>query len=235
MDLPVQVGRERILIFISFCSILTLKGLDHTAYKREGEFLYSSLLIKRLLRWLRGKDAACYAEDMVSILGLERCPGEGNGNLLLYSRLENSLDSEPRGLQFRGWQRVGRDWVHVHTLTHTVKCRLISSRNTLRDIARNHPEIVYQLYLDISSSSNIDNKINHFRLKHIWRSCCLVSPDQAPLSVVFPRREYWNGLSFPSPGDLHDSGIKPLSPAWQVDSLTLSHQETLFWRWGEVN
>jgi len=28
----------------------------------------------------------------------------------------------------------------------------------------------------------------------------------------FPRQEYWSGLPFPSPGDLPDSGIKPVSP-----------------------
>ena len=36
----------------------------------------------------------------------------------------------------------------------------------------------------------------------------------------FPRQEYWSGLPFPSPEDLPDSGIKPLSPALQVDSYT---------------
>ena len=29
----------------------------------------------------------------------------------------------------------------------------------------------------------------------------------------FPRQEYWSGLLFPSPGDLPDLGIKPVSPA----------------------
>ena len=33
-----------------------------------------------------------------------------------------------------------------------------------------------------------------------------------PLSMEFPRQEYWSGLSFPSPGDLPDLGTKPLSP-----------------------
>jgi len=36
------------------------------------------------------------------------------------------------------------------------------------------------------------------------------------------RREYQSGLSFPSPGDLPDPGIKHASPAWQADSLPLS-------------
>ena len=42
---------------------------------------------------------------------------------------------------------------------------------------------------------------------------------QASLSMGFPRQEYWSGLPFPSPGDLPDPGIKPGSPALQVDSL----------------
>ena len=29
----------------------------------------------------------------------------------------------------------------------------------------------------------------------------------------FPRQEYWHGLSFPSPGELPDPGIKSMSPA----------------------
>ena len=39
---------------------------------------------------------------------------------------------------------------------------------------------------------------------------------QAPLSMGFLRQEEWNGLSFPSPGDLPDPGIKPGSPALQT-------------------
>ena len=34
---------------------------------------------------------------------------------------------------------------------------------------------------------------------------------QAPLSMGFPRQEYWSGLPFPSPGDLPDPGIEPTS------------------------
>ena len=36
---------------------------------------------------------------------------------------------------------------------------------------------------------------------------------QAPLSVEFPRQEYWSGLPFPPPRDLPDPGIEPMSPA----------------------
>ena len=46
---------------------------------------------------------------------------------------------------------------------------------------------------------------------------------QAPLSMELSRQEYWSGLPFPSPGDLPNPGIKPVSPALQADSLPLSH------------
>ena len=36
---------------------------------------------------------------------------------------------------------------------------------------------------------------------------------QAPLSMGFPRQEYWGGFPFPSPGDLPNPGIEPMSPA----------------------
>ena len=47
---------------------------------------------------------------------------------------------------------------------------------------------------------------------------------QASLFMGFSRQEYWNGLPFPSPGDLPNPGIKPGSPALQVDFYCLSHQ-----------
>ena len=46
---------------------------------------------------------------------------------------------------------------------------------------------------------------------------------QAPLSMGFSRQEDWSGLPFPPPGDLPDPGIKPVSPALQVDPLPLNH------------
>ena len=35
---------------------------------------------------------------------------------------------------------------------------------------------------------------------------------QGPLFLGFPRQEYWSGLPFPTPGDLPDQGIQPVSP-----------------------
>ena len=50
---------------------------------------------------------------------------------------------------------------------------------------------------------------------------------QAPLSVGFPRQEYWSGLPFPSPGDLPEPGIELVSPA-------LSGRFSTCWAIGEA-
>ena len=51
-----------------------------------------------------GKESACNAGDLGSILGSGRSPGEGNGYPLQYSCLENSMDG-------------GAWWATVHVVT----------------------------------------------------------------------------------------------------------------------
>ena len=62
----------------------------------------------------------------------------------------------------------------------------------------------------------------------VFKSCQLFATPwtvahQTPLSMGFPRQEYWSGLPFPSPGEIPDPGIKPMPPALQAYSLPLSH------------
>ena len=72
------------------------------------------------------------------------------------------------------------------------------------------------------------NKDAKFREYLHWRSTCRVwvcvccvqlfvvpwtVTCQAPLSVGFPRQEYWSGSAFPTPADLPSPGIKLTSPA----------------------
>ena len=58
---------------------------------------------------------------------------------------------------------------------------------------------------------------------HSVTANCFATPQtvacQATLSMEFSRQVYWNGLPFPSPGDLPNPGIEPESPAQQADSL----------------
>ena len=55
-------------------------------------------------------------------------------------------------------------------------------------------------------------------LIHIAKSCPTLydltdcSPPGSSAHGIFPRQEYWSGLPFPSPGDLPDPGIEPVSP-----------------------
>ena len=49
-------------------------------------------LSKRLPCWLSGKESTCHAGDPSSILRLGGFLGEGNGNSLRYSCLENPMD-----------------------------------------------------------------------------------------------------------------------------------------------
>ena len=56
-----------------------------------------------------GKESACNAGDLASIPGLGRSPGEGNGNTLQYSHLENPRDRGAWRAIVQGSQRAGQD------------------------------------------------------------------------------------------------------------------------------
>ena len=53
------------------------------------------------------------------------------------------------------------------------------------------------------------HSLSHVRLFATpWTVAC-----KAPLSMGFPKQEYWSGLSCPPPAYLSNPGIEPLSPA----------------------
>ena len=56
-----------------------------------------------------GKEPAWNVEDLSLIPSVGRSTGEGHGNPLQYSCLENSMDRGAWWLQFMGSQRVGHD------------------------------------------------------------------------------------------------------------------------------
>ena len=56
-----------------------------------------------------GKESACNAGDPGSIPELGRSPGEGNGNPLQYSCLENPRDRGARGMPSMRLHRVRYD------------------------------------------------------------------------------------------------------------------------------
>ena len=62
--------------------------------------------------------------------------------------------------------------------------------------------------------------VNHFSRVQLFATLWTVA-HQAPLSVELSRQEYRSGLPGPTPGDLPDPGIKPVSLSllhWQTGS-----------------
>ena len=52
---------------------------------------------------------------------------------------------------------------------------------------------------------------SHFRYVQLFETLWTVACPRAPLSMGFSRQEYCSGLLCPSPGDLPDPGIEPVS------------------------
>ena len=84
-----------------------------------------------LPRWLSGKESACCAGDSgdtVSIPGLERFPGGGNGNPLQYSCLENPMD---RGAWQATVYRVTKSWAQLSTSRDYIIFNYLNIRKNL--------------------------------------------------------------------------------------------------------
>ena len=68
-----------------------------------------------------------------SVPGLGRSPGVGNGNPLLSSCLENSMDKESCGLQSMGSQSIWHNWTTKHRAEHLYSGK---STNPTLDMSR---------------------------------------------------------------------------------------------------
>ena len=77
-----------------------------------------------------GKEPACSAGDLGSIPGLGRSPGEGNGNPLQYSCLENPMDREAWRATVRGVARVGQDLVTKPPIPPLMKTLVVHATGT---------------------------------------------------------------------------------------------------------
>ena len=91
--------------------LVTLKSLLQYHSSKLSVLQCSVFFMAHLLHGSDGKEFACNAGDLVSIPGLGRSPGEGNGYPLQYSCLKNSMN---RG----AWQAT----VHGVTKSQTLLC-----------------------------------------------------------------------------------------------------------------
>ena len=91
----------------------------------------------------------------------------------------------------------------------------VGSQRVRHDVAMEQQEVRKSLW----------NKNHLLRTNLLLFYCCLLATKlcptlydpidcspQAPLSMEFPRQEYWSGSKFPSPGDFLNPGIEPTSP-----------------------
>ena len=81
-------------------------------------------------------ESACSAGDQGSILGWGRSPGEGDGNPLQGSHLENPMDRGAWWSTVTGSQKVGHNWVtNIHTLQREASGMCIFLKSISIDIS----------------------------------------------------------------------------------------------------
>ena len=103
------------LIYFLHSSFYLLKQMyfdltKMTTQQRTQDCKIQGGINRGLPRWLSGKESACDARDLCSILGWGRASGEGNDNPLQYSCLENPMDGAAQQVTVhRVAKRVGHD------------------------------------------------------------------------------------------------------------------------------
>ena len=147
-----------------------------------------------------GKESACNVGDLGSIPGLGRSPGGGHSNPPQYSCLENPKDIG--GCQTT-MHRVTKSWARLSDL---------------------------HFHFHFKTTRALPCFSGHHMLSHSVVSDFVtihILVLQASPAMGFSRKECWSGLPFPSPGDLPDPGIEPVSPALQADSSLLRPRGSL--------
>ena len=148
-------------------------------------FAWCTLHIRGFPGGSDGKASAYNAGDPGSILGLGRSSGEGNGNPLQCSCLENSRDGE-------AW------WAAVYGVAQ--------SRTRLKWLSSSSYAFL-QIFMSLQLFQNSLNKtwdffnfmcmLCHFSHVQLFATVWTVA-HQALLSLVFSRQEYWSGLLCPT-------------------------------------
>ena len=113
------------------------------------------------------------------------CIGEGNGNPLQYSCLENPRD---RGAWWAAVYGIAESRTRLKQLSSSSSMHVRGSKLRLYCICAQLLSPV-QLYVTPWTEAH-----------------------QAALSIEFSRQEYWSGLPFPSPGDLSNPGTESACP-----------------------
>ena len=76
----------------------------------------------------------------------------------------------------------------------------------------------YTFFQSASTTKKKKKEMKSFSRVRLFATLWMVAY-HAPPSMGFSRQQYWSGLPFPSPGNLHSPGIEPRFPALQADTL----------------
>ena len=165
-----------------------------------------------------GKASAYNAGDLGSIPGLGRSTGEGNGNPLQYSCLENPKDGGAQQATVHG---ITKSWTRLSDLTSMRDCNYFGGSGD--NITLN---LDSKVVLPMINSTTKFICENHPQLCgcSVTKSCLIPCGPLGPARPLHPwgflRQGCWSGLPFPSLGDLQDSGTEPESPAQAAGFFT---------------
>ena len=171
---------------------------------------------------------------------------------IVFSEENNVSPHRATGYNFSFWGLITQSSYTCRIKGNTKEFRLVKLIQLLRNITAGYilpTESVWDRHKLESFISSTIRKMTKERVKKrtrerfhsIWNKylnedasllltvyTCMLSrfgaAHQAPPSMGFSRQESWSGLPCPPPGNLPDSGLKPVSPVLQADSLPLSHQ-----------
>ena len=171
--------------------------------------LPSAVVCEGLPQWLRGEEFVCsagVAKDAASVPGSERPPGEGCGNPLQCSSLENPQYSSRKSPTDRGaWQatahEAAKSWTWLKWLSTHVRCmwKFPSSPSRApfwqrfsQEVSRNlHPGVLspWRRIPHAACAPCCAQVLRRVRLSETPRTVAR----QPRLSMGFCRREHWRG------------------------------------------
>ena len=185
-----------------------------------------------------GKESACNVEDLGSIPGLGRSPGEGKGYRLQYSGLENSMDCIVHGVA-NSQTRLERFSLHYSMYSLHLLPLSPGIRSSSCPLSQWCYLTISPLYYCLSNPSSVNNQfhdVEYFKsLKHSggWdlneSACNAGDPGSIPGSERSPGEENGYPLQYPCLENSMDRGALLYHPLGRKESdmtewLTLSNK-----------
>ena len=174
------------------------------------------------------------ARDVGWIPGLRRFSEGGNGNLLQYSCLENFMGRRARWATVHGATESGKwyeEWRVIERLSSSSKITGNKKKDYLGCVRVTLKVAVFLLmvfsgYMPRNSiAESYGSSIFHFlRKKWKWKSLMWLFATPLCDCAIHGILQARILEPFPPPGDLHNPGIKPRSPALRSDSLPAEPQ-----------